>query len=184
MALCKLAAQTSLLCHFPTPRARQTTERKQAWKPPRTMWRVEFSRPRYYRKNAMRASTDVDLRNLSDANKRELQSCVSAHVAGQHCDHNDGPCAVTFLTGSLLWALHYAHWLLSHEYKDVRLMLVDSRNIPVEKIYPALSLAAFLDVKPLDGVWQNHSYQEYFVLGDAAGIAISKIVGINPLRSI
>jgi hypothetical protein len=82
------------------------------------------------------------------------------------CAYYHAPFVITSLTSSLLWALNYAHWLLSLGEAEVNIVLLDAWSALTDHIYPAKSLAAWLKVAPLGVAWHDDPYHEYFVFGD------------------
>ncbi|KAF5131524.1 hypothetical protein E5D57_007879 [Metarhizium anisopliae] len=120
----------------------------------------------YSQQEVVRNPTDEHLRDLS---KEELQSCISAHMADYHYDASF---IITSLTGSLLWALKRAHGLLSHGYREVQLILVNSWAIPEDRICPAAFLVEPAEVAHLAKRVRDAMDHEYFVFGDIPSDAI------------
>jgi hypothetical protein len=89
------------------------------------------------------------------------------------------PFVITSLTGSLLWALNYAHWLLSQGEAEVNIVLLDAWSALTDHIYPARSLAAWLEIAPLGVTWHDDPYHEYFVFGDFPRHAILGSVALE-----
>lgn len=84
----------------------------------------------------------------------------------------DAPFVITSLTGSLLWALNYAHFLLSRGEQEIRIVLVDAWSARTDHIYPARYVTACLEIPPLGVRWHDDPYHEYFVFGDFPSDAI------------
>jgi hypothetical protein len=93
----------------------------------------------------------------------------------------EAPCVIISLTGSLLWGLNYAHYLLSRGKTDIRIILVDTWRIPEGRIYPAPFLARYLEVKPVGEPWHDDPYHEYFAFG---GIPANAVLGSVSLASV
>ncbi|KAK4148748.1 hypothetical protein C8A00DRAFT_19475, partial [Chaetomidium leptoderma] len=139
---------------------------------PRFTWRVESTRSHYRIQEC--ANWSVQHHQFT---REVLGACISAHMIGEK--YYNSPCAILSLTGSLLWALNYAHWLLSQGRLDIQIFLVDAWEIPKESISPAGFLAAHLEVAPLDIPWHDDPYHEYFVFGHVPSHAILGSVGIE-----
>jgi hypothetical protein len=105
-----------------------------------------------------------------------LRSSVSAHLIGQPYE---APCSLVSFTGSLLWALNYAHWLLRQGDGDIRLFLIDTWRIPVGRIYPAGSIAAYLEIVPRGIPWHDDPYHEYLGLGFPPHEALLGFINIS-----
>ncbi|KAF7551834.1 hypothetical protein G7046_g7601 [Stylonectria norvegica] len=127
---------------------------------PRFTWRVESWRSQSRLTNPRRGQGDW---NRQPVSKEALRSCVSAHMLGKPYN---APWMITSLTGSLLWALNYAHWLLNRGFGGVEIILVDAWKIPEDGIYPARFLATYLEVPALKVPWHDDPYHEYLAFGD------------------
>ncbi|KAH6883818.1 hypothetical protein B0T10DRAFT_493879 [Thelonectria olida] len=97
-------------------------------------------------------------------------------------EYYDAPCEITSLTGSLLWGLNYAHWLLSRGYGDIQIFLVDTWKMPKGRIYPAKFLATYLGVAPRNIHWHDDPYHEYFMFGGVPSNAILGSVNLESVR--
>lgn len=93
----------------------------------------------------------------------------------------DSPFIITSLTGSLLWALNYAHYLLRQGYSDVELYLINTLKIPEGQVYAARFLSAFLKIKPLGVPWHDNPYHESFVF---CGVPVDAVLGVVRLDSV
>lgn len=108
---------------------------------PRFLWRAESRSSRY----RVLESSDWASQHVL-YNRVELRSHISDHMKF----HNyHAPFVITSLTGSLLWALNYAHWLLNRGEQEVRIVLVDAWSARTDHIYPARYVAACLEIPPL-----------------------------------
>ncbi len=94
--------------------------------------------------------------------------------------HYHAPFVITSLTGSLLWALNYAHWLSRRGEAEVNIVLLDAWSVLTDHIYPAKSLAARLKIAPVNRTWHDNPYHEYFVFGDFPRHAILGSVALDP----
>lgn len=121
---------------------------------PRFVWRVISTRTR--------PDDDVQEWDPDLDTKEAFRSFISAHLKW---DEYHAPCPLISFTGSLLWALNYAHWLLRQGDGDIRLFRIDAWRIPVGRIYPASSLAAYLEIAPRGILWHDDPYHEYLGLG-------------------
>jgi hypothetical protein len=119
----------------------------------------------------------VDVRNFDDVARLTLGCKISAHMA--EIKYEAPYYTITSVTGSLLWALNYAHWLVRKGKKDVQIFLIDCRRISEGRIYAAPFLAAFLQVAPRKIPWHDDPYHEYFVFGGIPSDAILGSVYVN-----
>lgn len=87
--------------------------------------------------------------------------------------------AITSLTGSLLWALNYAYWLLRKGYGDINVLLIDTGKIPEGTIYPASFLVKYLEIQPLGISWHDNPYHEYLAFGNLPADAVLGSVGLR-----
>lgn len=94
----------------------------------------------------------------------------------------DSPCMITSFTGSLLWALNYAHWLLSRGRGGVVIILVDAWLMPKGRVYPASFIARYLEVQPLGIRWHDDPYHEHLAFGDVPSHAILGTVGFDSVQ--
>ncbi|KAF1951576.1 hypothetical protein CC80DRAFT_553228 [Byssothecium circinans] len=77
------------------------------------------------------------------------------------------------LTGSLLWALNYAHWSHRRNFSfDIKLWLIDTWKIPEQLVWPAWALLQYLRIQPNRIEWHDDPYHEYLVGADISSEAI------------
>lgn len=101
---------------------------------------------------------------------------ISSHLMGQNYYP---PCQITSLTTSLLWALNYAHYLLSRGFQDVQIILINGFKLSTSHGYPATTLVKFLDVQKNRRHWHDDPYHEYLVFGGIPERAIVSTVNFD-----
>lgn len=138
---------------------------------PHFAWRVTSTRSRYHLSSNTFRPPEWNPEGGFACSRGQLKSWLSCHLLELPYE---APFAITSLTGSLLWALNYAHWLLRGYFIDVKIHLIDTRGIREDRICPATILVRTLNVKRRDKPWHDDPYHEYFVFG---GVSQQHILG-------
>jgi hypothetical protein len=87
-----------------------------------------------------------------------LKELVCSHLLG------DPPSSqLLSLTGSLLWALNFAHYKHRRGNRGFHIWLIDTWKIPQQQIQPAWVLTEYLKVQSNGKPWHDNPYHEYLV---------------------
>ncbi|KAK4139150.1 uncharacterized protein C8A04DRAFT_33377 [Dichotomopilus funicola] len=116
---------------------------------PRFLWRVESRSSRY----RVLECSHWDSQHVH-FNRDELRPWISTHMESRRAYYH-APFVITSLTGSLLWALNSAHRMLSRGEAEVNIVPLEAWSALTDHIYPAKSLAAWLEIEPPGITWHD-----------------------------
>lgn len=141
---------------------------------PRFAWRVTSSRSRY----SGIMSFDAAGVGTKLFTMEQLRQVISAHMQNKYYKT---PCAIVLLTGSLLCALNYAHWLVRNHNETARLHLIDSWLIPEKSVFAARFLARYVALDSLSIPWHENPYHKYFAFNGMPHYEMLGLVEIWPV---
>ncbi|KAI0147561.1 hypothetical protein GGR57DRAFT_247165 [Xylariaceae sp. FL1272] len=144
---------------------------------PRYLWRITHSKTFYRRQSEIPSICRWAVGGWIDLSMIDtLGYLISNHLLQEEYASN---IRITSLTGSLLWALNYAHFLERQGFfKDIKLSLIDTTKISKGNIFPAACCIRRFDIEPQDIPWHDDPYHEYLVfysLPDDAVISSIKL---------